>query len=377
MPNEILHKIKYLCRAIPKVEWSGILLYSVKGTIKDVDNMQIILKDIIPMHKGNATYTEYSFNEKKRDSSGYDDAMIDYFNENPNALEEDWKIGHIHSHNSMNVFFSGTDMEELEDNSPSHDFYLSLIVNNWMDFMAKVSFIASTENNVESVYKALDENGKLYDIEKVTLNVKKEKLFIYDCIVNSPEKEDLKVDEIFFNSVKNIIKKADVKIPVKHETFTSIPVKKHNVPKKEKEVLKKSASEFSKDLVENIPYKELSSLEMFAEEGLTDLEIFAITILRGSNGPDENVNTVELALEELVIFETQLTSEEISKSVLEKYSAIYEQCFDSEDDDHFIETTETVIELFEEFEENYEFLSNIIMALKYMVNKFEEYATTV
>ena len=31
----------------------------------------------------------------------------------------------------------------------------------------------------------------------------------------------------------------------------------------------------------------------------------------------------------------------------------------------------------EEYEENYEFLSNTIMALKYMVNKFEEYATTV
>jgi hypothetical protein len=41
----------------------------------------------------------------------------------------------------MNVFFSGTDMGELNDNSPKHNIYLSLIVNNYLDMTAKLAFI--------------------------------------------------------------------------------------------------------------------------------------------------------------------------------------------------------------------------------------------
>ena len=56
--------MKYLCKAIPEVEWSGILLYEVKGSIKDAKNMSLIVKDIIPMDKGSHTYTEYNFIEE-------------------------------------------------------------------------------------------------------------------------------------------------------------------------------------------------------------------------------------------------------------------------------------------------------------------------
>ena len=34
MPLSILNKIKYLCKTIPNVEWSGVLFYSLKGSIK-------------------------------------------------------------------------------------------------------------------------------------------------------------------------------------------------------------------------------------------------------------------------------------------------------------------------------------------------------
>src|SRR5690606_24878523 len=91
----------------------------------------------------------------------------------------------IHSHNNMKVFFSVTDMAELDDNSPSHNFYLSLIVNNVMDFMAKISFIATAEIKGEVDYVALDEDGNEYKIESTVLRAKKEKLFIYDCSIES------------------------------------------------------------------------------------------------------------------------------------------------------------------------------------------------
>lgn len=383
MPNDILHKIKYLCRAIPKVEWSGIILYTVKGSIKDPDNMKLLLKDIIPMHKGNQTYTEYSFNEKKRDTSGYEDRMIDYFNDNPEALEEDWKIGHIHSHNSMNVFFSGTDMSELEDNAPSHNFYFSIIVNNWMDFCAKVAFIASVDTKVTSPYMALDENGDSYQVTSSDFSVKKDKMYIYDCDISSPKEDELNVDNTFENNVNEIIKKADYKPPVQqNHQFTP----KNNIPvvgpgaKKPivNPVNKKSATDFAKDFVADIPYSELETMDLFAE-ALTDIEIFVITLLNNGVSPDFEMSSIEIALDELALFENEIKPEDMSKSILDVYPAVFEKCFEKRegDDDFFVEVSEEVINIFEQYEENYSFLSNTIMALKYMVHKFEEYATTV
>lgn len=63
----------------------------------------------------------------------------------------------IHSHHNMTCFFSGTDMSELHDNAPNHNYYLSLIVNykedtgnNWC---AKVAYV--TEEKKEGIKKVI------------------------------------------------------------------------------------------------------------------------------------------------------------------------------------------------------------------------------
>lgn len=209
MPDDVLNKIQYLCREIHEVEWSGILLYSNEGSIKDPENMIITLRDIIPMHKGDATYTSYEFTEKSRDLSGYSDKHIDYCEENEEALM--WTIGHIHSHNNMDVFFSTVDTKELEDNCGSHNFYLSLIVNNKMDFEAKVAVAAKAEGVVETTYEAMDEDGKLYTItENVKLRVKKDTMITYDCKIIS-NKDSIKLEDknFFEKCVDDIIFKAN------------------------------------------------------------------------------------------------------------------------------------------------------------------------
>ena len=61
------------------------------------------------------------------------------------------------------VFFSGTDWSELEDNASNHNYYLSLIVNNFMDFCAKVCFIAEAKNETFN-FEAKDEQGKRYSL---------------------------------------------------------------------------------------------------------------------------------------------------------------------------------------------------------------------
>jgi len=181
-----------LCNRISQVEWSGILLYDIEGSIKDPDKMKIILKDIIPMDKGSSAYTEYDFNKNQEDKH------IDYTNKREEALL--WSIGHIHSHGNMSVFFSGTDMDELKENSNAHNFYLSMIVNNAMDMTAKIGFKATAGN---CSYIALDENGEKY----VVLNSKeKEVFFIYDCIITTETQMIVIEDLDFIKNVEDILK---------------------------------------------------------------------------------------------------------------------------------------------------------------------------
>lgn len=93
MPEKVFNQIQFLCKEIASVEWSGILFYKIEGTIKNPSEMKLILEDILPMHKGNSTFTEYTFDERVAEY------MMDH-----EELEE-CKIGHIHSHNTMGKLF--------------------------------------------------------------------------------------------------------------------------------------------------------------------------------------------------------------------------------------------------------------------------------
>lgn len=195
MPEKVLHQIKHLCRNIAKVEWSGVLFYKVEGSIRDPKEMVLTLEDILPMNKGTQAYTEYTFDEK----------VIEHMMENEHL--EECKIGHIHSHNTMAVFFSGTDWSELEDNAPNHNFYLSLIVNNFMDFCAKVCFISEATDSHDFSFWAKDENGKKYVATSQPFSVKAKKLMVYDCDIQVPTQEII-VSEDFATKTEAIITKA-------------------------------------------------------------------------------------------------------------------------------------------------------------------------
>ena len=95
MPQKVYNQIQYLCQQIAKVEWSGILFYKTEGSIQDPSSFKIILEDILPLHKGTSTYTEYPFDER----------VIDYMEMEGNEHLEECRIGHIHSHNTMGKLF--------------------------------------------------------------------------------------------------------------------------------------------------------------------------------------------------------------------------------------------------------------------------------
>lgn len=373
MPDDVLEKIRYLCRVISRVEWSGILLYQTEGSIQKPETMVITLKDIIPMHKGDTAYTEYNFNEKKRDQSGYTDRHIDYTNENEEALS--WQIGHIHSHNNMNVFFSPTDMAELNDNSPNHNFYLSLIVNNRLDFMAKISFVATARAKTKTNYMALDEDGNEYNVGDTVLTFQKEKLFIYDCAIES-NKANVQPDNLFEKNVSEILEIADTP---KYAAPKTVP---GNSPSYHKPVagFKGGVPAYGKGVSTNVPpvtrsfFDDIPEVEDKEEYETVspDIEYFGIHLLNGTNPPDKDM-TFEDALNQLKTF--KIAGVDLANSIVTNYTAVFNNVYDSEDDIDvvFIEVTEELIELFEIYEDSYRFLTPSIMSLKGMLDKYIEY----
>lgn len=354
------------------VEWSGILLYSTEGSIQDPENMVITLQDIIPMHKGSQAYTSYNFVEKKRDHSGNDDKHLDYVIANPHAIK--YKIGHIHSHNFMGVFFSNTDWNELNDNSYAHNYYLSLIVNNNMEFEAKVAFQITATEEVTTSFKAKNGVGGEYDFSDAVLKFDKSKLAVYDCVINAP-KPEIVIDKIFQTSVDEIIEKA-AKVPVYKKPHVGnislirpVGTVKNQGKKKDKKKHRKQTSNISP--TEDSPF--------FGEspDTMTDIEEVVIRLLRGTNGPDDSASTIIEALADLeATYAGHPDANHIALSIINNYDVVYDTVFPHESEpNHFIAIGEQVVELLEEEKTLYPFIEPTISLLKHMVYKFEEDAT--
>lgn len=209
--NHLFNKIKYLCSRIPNNEWSGILIYQTKGSPRDFCSFSLTATDLIPMDMGSATSTNFTMNEPPRNNQiEGEDALVDYFRLHPSALPTS-KIGLIHSHQNFNTFFSGTDMEELRDNATSHDFYLSLIVNNNFQPIAKLMFLGNATTTVTITMN--DECGNAFTY---TEPVQQQYPFYYelDCIIYCDEHDcsyKEPNDNFFLQRVEHIIKKAVLK----------------------------------------------------------------------------------------------------------------------------------------------------------------------
>lgn len=126
VPPKVEEQIQYVCRHFPNQEWSGVVFYTTTGSIKNVDTFKITLKDLFPMNIGEAAYTE----------SDFDGKIIDFQIKNGYEL---LPYAIIHSHNHMGAFFSGTDMNELKENAHCHNLYVSIVVNNIGQIVAKAA----------------------------------------------------------------------------------------------------------------------------------------------------------------------------------------------------------------------------------------------
>ena len=140
IPTDVENKIRYLCNKIYNIEWSGILFYTYTGSYKD-KSLKIYCKDIHLMDIGNTTYTEFYMSPE----------VIAYMTEHQELL--DCQVGLIHSHHSMNTFFSGTDLNTLRVEGADRNHFVSLIVNNEGTYTAAITRKLTINKDVSCVYK--------------------------------------------------------------------------------------------------------------------------------------------------------------------------------------------------------------------------------
>lgn len=142
LTQELQDQIDYLHKKVGSVEWCGILFYTKEsGEIHNPENFVLKAQQIYPMNIGSEAYTEAEI-------EGLD--IIDMYEKVPGA--ERMKQGLIHTHHRMATFFSGTDMSELHDNAPLHNYYLSLIVNFDGNYTAKIAYIATVSNKNTMIF---------------------------------------------------------------------------------------------------------------------------------------------------------------------------------------------------------------------------------
>lgn len=367
MPEHILNRIKFLCKNIPKDEWSGVLFYTIKGSIRNPSKMVITLKDILPLDKGTKAFTSYDLDER----------FTDYLMESPKRM--DYHIGHIHSHNDMNVYFSGTDMSELNDNSDSHNFYFSLIVNNWMEFTAKVATQATAKKeNFIVPYKALDENGEEYVVEEKPFFVDRTVLMVYNCEIDSPE-DTIKVPKSFGSKVEDLVFKEEREKAKKEEEKN-----KEEARKKLEELKKIPTAKYLNGKPQETESEEIGgylvAAELFAKtyctelfDNCTDIELFSMALINFTNDPHEG-DTLEYLIE--MLDEYEMSSSEVAKAILEVYTPLYAKFFPDRSEEEFVDDTEEVIEMFEEQVTIYPILNQTINGLKSLVSNFKAYANT-
>jgi len=315
----------------------------------------------------------------------------------------------------MEVFFSGTDMEELEENSASHDFYLSLIVNNWMDFKARIAFRGSIDTEVPAAYKALDETGEAYTLSKSQIRIKEEKLFIYDCEIKAPTEKEFSLDETFCNNVTEIIEKAKVEEEEKkkasqyysnpygtnylqgHSYYPPFDSKlwypDNNTPpispirtqvETKSNQVNERPTDIARDIVKDIPFDKLEESEKDDsdyDEFSPEIVDFVIALLANAYpySVKVEVSSITEILDVLDIISKDSELEDLSKNILTNYPVIFEKYFeDSVDDpDVFIEVTGEVIDLLGKYENIYNFLTPVIEALEFMIDKYEEHVSTI
>lgn len=169
--TKVLDKIKYLVTKFNPVEWSGVTFLKVNGDVEDPSNLKLEVVDFVLLDIGTAGYTEFDLTVPAM-TKFLENHIEEY------VMDNSIKTGIIHSHNQMSCFFSGTDTDTLLEKATEHSFFTSLIVNNRLDKIAKISY-AGKLKTVQTFYNRLGNIMLPYSKE-----VEEDVVFVIECEVN-------------------------------------------------------------------------------------------------------------------------------------------------------------------------------------------------
>lgn len=214
---ELEEKIRFLCARFPNNEYSGVLFYDYTGRFED-NSLVLTAKDFCLMDYGSATYTEFNKSAE----------ICNYMIEN-NLLGCQQAL--MHSHDNMSTFFSGTDLNTLQEEGSDMNNFLSLIVNNAGQYTAAITrkvkhiphvtevleyefFGDGTINLGIDEYDAVESYEIEYfflDIEKPTVNISYTNLF--DRINEISNSKIINISSKKENTNSNLNLKSNLIIP--------------------------------------------------------------------------------------------------------------------------------------------------------------------
>ncbi len=131
--KDVENQILYLCQRHPDLEWSGIIYLKELNSPNSFEELELEVIYLHPMVIAKSSTFEWEM----------DESIIDLYEAKPEL--ECMTTGLIHSHCNMGVSFSSTDIDELKENCGNYSYYVSLIVNNRLNYAAKVARKVTTK----------------------------------------------------------------------------------------------------------------------------------------------------------------------------------------------------------------------------------------
>lgn len=237
IPNFLKNKINFMCQQLPSTEWSGILFYLPEGAIES-ENLNINCLDFYPMNIGNSVSTEFEMSPE----------IIHYMINNPDLSNPNIQIGLIHSHHTMDTFFSGTDLNTLKEEGTKINHFVSLIVNNTGKYNAAITKKCTYKNTIKStgVYNSYNNLSKTFnsDIVETTTIVE----YHYLDIIMENDNENFIELQDRIKELKDIKKNQDI-LNFPKFTPTTPFSKKSNFLEKLEEIEEKTNSQLAQKFV--------------------------------------------------------------------------------------------------------------------------------
>lgn len=176
--QKLQNQIEWLHKNCGAVEWSGELITREIGKITDLDDWVIIAEDIFLVDVGSSAFTGYNFNEGAFKAAD----VMELYDKFDGIMEGTHKAQHIHTHQGMGTFFSGTDWSQLNDRGCESNYFLMLITNFKNQHIAKVGFKANSKTTTSGLSFANDVENSFGSLQ-FNDEADKEVLVVMDCIV--------------------------------------------------------------------------------------------------------------------------------------------------------------------------------------------------